>query len=43
VTSGDRFIGACTAQDRMNGGWEKCGFKNQGQCIRAVNTGKDSR
>lgn len=26
-----------------NGGWEEYGFRNQGQCIRYVNTGKDSR
>lgn len=26
-----------------NGGWEAYGFKNQGQCIRFVNTGQDSR
>jgi hypothetical protein len=26
-----------------NGGWEAAGFRNQGQCIRFVNTGKDSR
>lgn len=32
-----------TRQDCMNGGWEDFGFKNQGQCIRFVNTGKDSR
>lgn len=25
------------------GGWESQGFRNQGQCIRFVNTGKDSR
>lgn len=25
------------------GGWQDFGFKNQGQCIRFVNTGKDSR
>lgn len=25
------------------GGWEAYGFKNQGQCIRFVNTGQDSR
>lgn len=25
------------------GGWEDFGFKNQGQCIRYVNTGQDSR
>jgi len=26
-----------------DGGWEMYGFRNQGQCIRFVNTGKDSR
>ncbi len=26
-----------------NGGWENFGFRNQGQCIRFVNTGQDSR
>lgn len=26
-----------------DGGWEDAGFANQGQCIRFVNTGKDSR
>jgi hypothetical protein len=26
-----------------NGGWESYGFSNQGQCIRFVNTGQDSR
>lgn len=26
-----------------DGGWEDQGFKNQGQCIKFVNTGKDSR
>lgn len=25
------------------GGWEAFGFKNQGQCVRFVQTGKDSR
>jgi len=25
------------------GGWEDFGFKNQGQCVKYVNTGKDSR
>jgi hypothetical protein len=39
----DGFIGACTLQECMNGGWERYGFKNQGQCIRSVNTGKASR
>lgn len=32
-----------TSDDCKKGGWEKYGFKNQGQCIRYVNTGKDSR
>ena len=27
----------------MDGGWEAFGFRNQGQCVRYVNTGKDSR
>lgn len=27
----------------MKGGWEQMGFKNQGQCVRFVETGKDSR
>jgi hypothetical protein len=26
-----------------DGGWESYGFKNQGQCVRFVETGKDSR
>ena len=29
--------------DCMDGGWEEFGFRNQGQCIRYVNTGQDSR
>jgi len=29
--------------DCKNGGWESFGFSNQGQCIRFVNTGQDSR
>lgn len=29
--------------DCKNGGWQKYGFRNQGQCIRFVNTGQDSR
>ena len=31
-------VGEC-----KNGGWQDFGFRNQGQCIRFVNTGKDSR
>lgn len=32
-----------TKADCKNGGWAAYGFRNQGQCIRFVNTGKDSR
>jgi hypothetical protein len=32
-----------TKDDCKDGGWENYGFKNQGQCIRFVETGKDSR
>lgn len=29
--------------DCANGGWQAYGFRNQGQCIRYLNTGQDSR
>lgn len=29
--------------DCKNDGWEQFGFKNQGQCVRFIETGKDSR
>ncbi|MDP3880895.1 MAG: hypothetical protein Q8Q32_01795 [bacterium] len=32
-----------TKADCKNGGWEAMGFRNQGQCIRYVNTDQDSR
>lgn len=32
-----------TKDDCMRGGWEDYHFRNQGQCIRFVETGKDSR
>jgi hypothetical protein len=32
-----------TKDDCKDGGWEDAGFRNQGQCIRFVNTGQDSR
>ncbi|MEX2515132.1 MAG: hypothetical protein WD335_03315 [Candidatus Paceibacterota bacterium] len=32
-----------TKEDCMKGGWEDYGFKNQGLCIKFVNTGMDSR
>jgi len=34
---------ATSKDDCKNGGWETFGFRNQGQCIRFVNTGQDSR
>lgn len=32
-----------TKDQCMNGGWAAYGFKNQGQCVRFIETGKDSR
>lgn len=32
-----------TKNECKKGGWQEFGFKNQGQCVRYVNTGKDSR
>jgi len=32
-----------TKNDCKQGGWEQYGFKNQGQCVRFIETGKDSR
>lgn len=32
-----------TRNECKKGGWKDYGFKNQGQCIRYLNTGKDSR
>lgn len=34
---------AQTKADCKDGGWEAYGFANQGQCVRFVETGKDSR
>jgi hypothetical protein len=34
---------AQTGEDCMDGGWEAYGFKNQGQCMRFVHGGGDSR
>lgn len=36
-------IAASTKDDCRSGGWEAHGFANQGQCIRFVETGQDSR
>lgn len=39
-------VPACAPEvknDCKNGGWEDFGFKNQGQCVRFIETGKDSR
>jgi hypothetical protein len=35
--------GPTTKDDCKKGGWETYGFKNQGQCVKFVETGKDSR
>lgn len=35
--------GPTTADDCKKGGWADFGFSNQGQCVRFVQTGKDSR
>ncbi len=36
-------LGPQSKSDCWNGGWEPLGFGNQGQCIRMVETGQDSR
>jgi len=35
--------GPQTKDDCKDGGWADYGFKNQGQCVRFIQTGKDSR
>ena len=35
--------GPVTKDDCKKGGWEEFGFRNQGQCVRFIETGKDSR
>lgn len=40
------FVGSGDPQtkaDCMKDGWENYGFRNQGQCVRFIETGKDSR
>ncbi len=37
------LLNPTTKDDCKKGGWEAYGFKNQGECIKFVNTGKDSR
>jgi hypothetical protein len=37
------FAPVVTKDDCKDGGWEDLEFRNQGQCIRYVNTGHDSR
>jgi hypothetical protein len=39
----DVLSDAQAREDCMDGGWEAYGFRNQGQCIRFVNGGGDSR
>jgi hypothetical protein len=36
-------LGPTNKDQCKDGGWEALGFKNQGQCVRFVETGKDSR
>lgn len=36
-------VAPTTRDDCKNGNWEQFGFRNQGQCVRFVETGKDSR
>ncbi len=40
--NGDKFVAPLAADDCKDSGWKKLdpGFKNQGQCIKFVNTGK---
>lgn len=37
------YTGPQTKDDCKKGGWEQYGFKNQGQCVRYIETGTDSR
>ena len=39
----DEITDPTSKDECKKGGWEAFGFSNQGQCIRFVNTGKDSR
>lgn len=43
VTVYDFEPAPATKNDCKKGGWADYGFRNQGQCIRFVNTGQDSR
>ena len=36
-------VSPTTKDDCKNGGWEQFGFGNQGQCVRFIEAGKDSR
>lgn len=37
------ILDPATKDECKDGGWEAFGFRNQGQCVRFVETGKDSR
>lgn len=39
----DVDVDASEKMDCKNGGWESYGFDNQGQCVRFLTSGKDSR
>jgi hypothetical protein len=41
--SGGFCQGPTTKDDCKGGGWDQYGFRNQGQCVRFIETGKDSR
>lgn len=43
ILSGSLVDPTSKVECKENDGWKDLGFKNQGQCIRFVNTGKDSR
>ena len=43
VVSSDQIMDPVSRNECMRGGWGDFGFRNQGQCIRFVNTGQDSR
>jgi hypothetical protein len=43
VSSGSGSSDPTTKDECKKSGWEQYGFRNQGQCVRFVETGKDSR
>lgn len=43
VTVSPQSVGPKTKDDCFKGGWARFGFRNQGQCIRMVETGKGGK